>query len=330
MRRIMTRTVTMTVAAAAVSAFTLAACGGGGGGGSSIVYSGLTTPAAITSDNALALAGTAYDSGNSGGSLAFVGTAADRTTGSEIGAARAVNVAHVLVAAVRSARFGPSSETTVAAGATTSGSLPAGTCGGSATYSGTADESTGEFHATFRFTAWCNEGVTVSGTLNADGLVDVSTQDLASLEFSFSVLTIDDGTNTFQGRGTISVTFGASDVLTIDMDFGSGDGTIYRASNLIIESSLNGSDETVTVTGRVFHPLHGYVDVTTPQALVVVSGDDYPSSGELVVTGAGGSRARITAVSATTFRLDVDEDGNGSYETMVGTFEWGTRDPVVG
>jgi hypothetical protein len=329
MRRIVTRTVTMTMAAAAVSALTLAACGGNGGGGSSIVYSGVTTPAAVTSDNALALASAAYDGGNSGGSLAFVGVAAGRT-GSDIGTVQAVNVSHVLIDAVRSAQLRPSSETAVAAGATTSGSLPEGTCGGSATYSGTANQSTGEFHATFRFNAWCNDGVTVAGTLTANGHVDVNTQDLASLEFSFSVLTVSDGTDTFRGRGTISATFGTSDVLTIDMDFAAGDGTIYRASNLTVEATPAASGENVTITGRVFHPLHGYVDVTTPQPLVVVTGEDHPSSGEFVVTGANNSSARLTALSATTFQIDVDADGDGTYETTVGTFTWGTLEPAVG
>ncbi len=326
MRRIVSRSVTMTMAAAAVSALTLAACGGSGGG-SSIEYSGVTTPAAVTSGNALALAGAAYDGGNSGGSLAFVGVASGPTNDQGTGTAQAIPVARVLIDAVRTAQLSPSSG--IAAGATTSGSLPAGTCGGSATYSGTANESTGEVHATFRFNAWCNDGVTVSGTLTADGQIDLNTQELASLEFSFSVLTVSDGTDTFQGRGTISATFGASDVLTIDMDFASGDGTIYRASNLTVEATPAAGSENVTITGRVFHPLHGYVDVTTPQPLVVVTGEDYPSSGEFVVTGATNSSARLTALSATTFQLDVDEDGDGTYETTVGTFIWGTLDPAV-
>lgn len=325
---ITTKTGTMTMAAATVVALTIAGCGGGGGGGSSIVYSGVTTPAAVTSDNALALAGTAYDGGNSGGSLAFVGVAAGLTTGSDTGAPQAVHVSRMLIDAVRSAHLTSLSETAVATGAATSGALDDGTCGGSATYSGTANESTGAFHATFRFNAWCNDGVTVSGTLTADGQVDVNTQDLASLEFAFSVLTISDGTNTFRGRGTISVTFGASDVVSIDMDFGSGDGTIYRVSNLTVESMPAVNSESITITGRVFHPLYGYVDVTTSQPLVVATGDDYPSSGEFVVTGADSS-ARLTALSAATFQVDVDEDGDGFYETMVGTFEWGTRDPVT-
>jgi hypothetical protein len=281
----------------------------------------------VTADNALELAGSAYDGGKSGGSMAFVGVASESADPEGAGIL-AVSVSRLLVDAVKTAHLGPSPETATAIGATTSGSLPA-TCGGSATYSGTVNESSGEFHATFRFNAWCNEGVTVSGTLNADGHVDVDTEELATLEFSFSVLTISDGTNTFQGHGTIAIAFGESDVLSIDMDYSVGDGTIFRASNLTVVNTPDLGNENVTITGRVYHPLHGYVDVTTTQPLVVTSQDDYPSSGELVVTGAGNSHGRITAVSATTFQVDVDEDGDGIYETAIGTFEWGTKEPVV-
>jgi hypothetical protein len=310
-------------------ALTLAGCGGDGGGGSSIVYSGLTTPAAVTSDNALALSGTAYDGGDSVGSLTLIGIAPGGTDGSESGTAQAVRISSVLVDAVRSAHLGRSSGPAVATGATTSGSLGDGNCGGTATFSGTADETTGVLHATFRFNAWCNDGVTVSGTLIADGQVDTNTQELTSLEFSFSTMTVFDAANTFQARGTIAATFGVSDVLTIDMDYSAGDGTIFRASDLTVVTTPDLGNENVTITGRVYHPLHGHVDVTTPQPLVVTSEDDYPSSGELVVTGAGNSHGRITALSATTFQIDVDEDGDGFYETAVGTFEWGTRDPVT-
>ncbi|HET8759904.1 MAG TPA: hypothetical protein VFN94_02475 [Nitrospiria bacterium] len=120
-----------------------------------------------------------------------------------------------------------------------------------------------------------------------------------------------------------------SDVLTINMDFASGDGAVYRASDLILEVTPTGSGDDVTVTGRVYHPLHGYVDVSTPQPLVTLTGDDYPSSGALVVTGAGNSSARLTALSATTFQIDVDADGDSAYETTVGAFTWGTLEPAV-
>jgi hypothetical protein len=327
MRRITIQTLIKAVAAAAVA---VTACGGNGGEGvPSVMYSGATTPAAVTSGNALALASTAYDGGNSGGALALVGVAGHRTDGSAAGASRALTVSRALTNAARAARLGVPSSPNVAIGAATSGSLPAGNCGGSAAYSGTADQTTGAFHATFRFTAWCNDGVTVSGSVTAAGQVDLNSQQLASLEFSFAVLTVSDGASTFRGRGTISAAFGASDVLTINMDFASGDGTIYRASNLTLEVTATGSGEDVSVVGRVYHPLHGYVDVSTPQPLVTAAGDDYPSSGALVVTGAGNASARLTVLSATTFQIDVDADGDSVYETTVGAFTWGTLEPAV-
>ncbi len=41
----------------------------------------------------------------------------------------------------------------------------------------------------------------------------------------------------------------------------------------------------------------------------------YPASGQALITGANGSKARLTAQSATTVFIEVDADGNGSYET---------------
>jgi hypothetical protein len=134
---------------------------------------------------------------------------------------------------------------------------------------------------------------------------------------------VTDGTDTFRGSGTITASFGTSEILTIDMDFESGDGTIYRASNLSIAVSPTAGGESVIVIGRVFHPVHGYVDVTTPQALVVPTGETFPSSGELLVTGSNDSKARLTALSATEFQIEVDADGDDTYETTLGPLTWG-------
>lgn len=120
----------MKAAAPTILVFTLAACGGNGGGnGSNIVYSGATTPADVTTSNALALASTAYDGGNSGGSLALVGMVENRTDGSMAGASQALTFSRVLTDAVRTANLSASPAPNVVTGATASGSLPAGNCG---------------------------------------------------------------------------------------------------------------------------------------------------------------------------------------------------------
>jgi hypothetical protein len=293
-----------------------------------VTYTGATTPATITDGNATELASTAYQGGNSGGSFALLGVVADSAGGAGGGTARAMAVSRVLQDAVRAARFAPHTSPQVAVGVTrsVSGSLDAGNCGGTASFSGTANDVTGEFHATFNFSGWCNDGVTVAGHVTASGQVDVSTDDpqLVEIEFQFGVLTVSDGTDTFRASGTITASFGATDSLTTNMDYALGDGTTFRVANLAFTRSPTTGGEGVTITGRVYHPIHGYVEVTTPQALVVETGQEFPSSGELVATGANNSKARLTALSTTQFQIDVDVDGDGNYETNLGTFTWGS------
>jgi len=315
--------------AAVVVGLTLAACGGNGGGGQSgVTYSGVTTQATVTDSNAVAIATTAYQGGNSGGALALVGAVVNGVDGSGVGAGgvRALTVSRVLEDAVRTARLGSPSSARVAAGAAVSVSdnLDPGTCGGSASYSGTANDVTGAFNATFTFDGWCNDGVTVSGTVTASGQIDLSgpTPGLVSLEFSFTVLTVSDGADTFSGRGTISATFGTSESLTIDMDLQGSDGKIYRASSLVATVSPTAGGDSVTIEGRFYHPDHGYVDVTTPTPFVVASGDSTPLSGQLVVTGSNGSQARLTVLSSTTFQVEIDADGDGTDESTLGPFNW--------
>jgi hypothetical protein len=82
---------------------------------------------------------------------------------------------------------------------------------------------------------------------------------------------------------------------------------------------------TTTLQGRL-HSIQagGVVDVATPPAapLVMYSADAYPSSGAVQVTGPG-SKLLMTAVSATSVRLDLDADNNGSFEsTSTVSWDW--------
>jgi hypothetical protein len=314
--------------AAVIAGLTLAACNGGGDGQAGVTYSGATTQATVTGSNAVAITTTAYQGGNASGSLALVGAAVNAADGSGAGAGggRALTVSRVLEHAVRTARLGSPPPARVAAGATVtvSDNLDPGTCGGSASYSGTANDVTGAFSATFTFSGWCNDGVTVSGTVTASGQVDLSgqTPELVTLDFSFTVLTVSEGDDTFSGSGTISLDLGTTDSLTVDMDFQSSDGKVYRASNFVLTVLETGGDDSLTVEGRLYHPDHGYVDVTTPVPFVVASGDSTPSSGQLVVTGSNDCRARLTVLSSAMFQVEIDVDGDGTYESTLGPFNW--------
>lgn len=307
-----------------------AACGDSGGGGSSgVTYTGATTAAAVTSGNAVAIASTTYQGGNSSGSLTLVGAAVSPAgqSGGELSPVPAVAISRVLTDAVRAAHLGSTSSSPAIVGASVSVSdtLPPGNCGGTASYSGTANDATGAIDATFRFNGWCNDGVTISGSVTVSGQVDVSgsTPVLVSLTFSFTVLTVSDGTDTFTGTGTISLDFGTTpESLTVDMDFRDANGAVYRVSNFVVTVTPTGSGEDVSLSGRFYHPDYGYVDVVTTTAFSVATGDTFPSSGQLVVTGAANSKARLTALSSTQFQVEVDADGDDVYETTIGPVDW--------
>lgn len=59
------------------------------------------------------------------------------------------------------------------------------------------------------------------------------------------------------------------------------------------------------------------VDIATPTPFVRAGTQAYPSSGQLLITGASGSKIRLSATSATQIRIELDADANGSYETSI-------------
>jgi hypothetical protein len=59
------------------------------------------------------------------------------------------------------------------------------------------------------------------------------------------------------------------------------------------------------------------VTVATPTPLFAYDVDAYPRSGQMIATGASNSRVRLTALSATTVRIELDANGDGSYESSV-------------
>lgn len=63
------------------------------------------------------------------------------------------------------------------------------------------------------------------------------------------------------------------------------------------------------------------ITVTNSQPFVVAAGARYPSQGQAIVAGAQGGTVRVTVIDATGVRLELDADGDGSYE-LVTTRPW--------
>jgi hypothetical protein len=59
------------------------------------------------------------------------------------------------------------------------------------------------------------------------------------------------------------------------------------------------------------------VVLSTLQPMVSVGEDEYPSSGQILATGATGSKMRMTAQNATTVLIELDANGDDNYESSV-------------
>jgi hypothetical protein len=60
---------------------------------------------------------------------------------------------------------------------------------------------------------------------------------------------------------------------------------------------------------------------TTPTPLVARNSDTYPSSGVMIITGASNSKLRLTATSNSRVHLELDVNGDGTYE-HAGNVNW--------
>lgn len=73
--------------------------------------------------------------------------------------------------------------------------------------------------------------------------------------------------------------------------------------------SLDGAFSSTSIGGRV--------TVATLAVFTQLGTDLYPSSGQLLITGANNSRVRATALNNTQVRLELDANGDGTFESTV-------------
>jgi hypothetical protein len=108
-------------------------------------------------------------------------------------------------------------------------------------------------------------------------------------------------------------------------------GKVYSFVNCIMDAwdgdDTGGEHTYATLTGRFFDPDHGYVDLTTPDPIKIYWDDKFPSAGILEADGANGTaggstKARLTAISDTSCRVDADTNGDDTFDYSSGTMSW--------
>jgi hypothetical protein len=90
-------------------------------------------------------------------------------------------------------------------------------------------------------------------------------------------------------------------------------GHMRKAENFVSVSLPLGAE---TVTGRVYHSAHGFVDAATLAPLRFTAIDqEFPEEGYLLLSGSENRRIRVMANSVTMVTLEVDANGDGAFET---------------
>ena len=306
-------------------AFAFAGCSGGGGGGNSgggasgLTYSGVTTPAQVDESNAEEITGGAFATGLIGDGM--VGLSVDQQIESyHIRDFRSVKVPIILSDSLNLVDFTSPSSGGIQAATQTQSDIIAGSCGGTMSYSVSVDDQQGTFSGSFTFSDYCNDGTVINGAARFDGQMDVNSGEFIEATFSFDNLSGGD----LSLDGEIQIDFAATpNVITINA-YGQDpvSGAVFWIKNYGITIDEFAGYVEIEMVGTFYHPDFGYVTLATPEPLVLHDGDEWPESGTITVTGANNSKAKLTTIDHLTCTVEVDRDGDGTYEWNSGVLNW--------
>ena len=301
--------------------YTYGGCSGGGGGDESdgITYSGLTSSAQISETNAEDIAAGAFSTGLIGDSMAGL-SLEQASTDYFIREFRTVKVPLILTDSLYQIDFAKAWIGGLQAAVHTERDTINGNCGGSMSYSVTVDDAKGTFNGSFNFSGYCSDGTTINGRARFNGRINTATNEFIRARFSFDNLS----GGGFTLDGDLEIDFTVSPNLITFNAYGqdtiSGKTYWIRDYSILIDE-YTGFVE-IEMAGRFYHPDYGYVTLSTTVPFVLHDGDDWPTSGALIVTGENNSKAKLSAIDNLHCTIEADVDGDDAYEWDSGLKAW--------
>ncbi|CAB1064202.1 hypothetical protein D1BOALGB6SA_8993 [Olavius sp. associated proteobacterium Delta 1] len=293
--------------------------GGGNGGDDGIAYSGLTSQAEISDQNAEDISGGSFGAGLIGDGM--MGFSLDQSSNEKfVRKFRTVKVPEILSDSLHLIDFtNPPAGVGQAALETVSETID-GNCGGSMSYSVSADNVIGTFSGRFTFSQYCNDGTTINGRASFEGRINLDTEEFVEAYLSFDNLS--GGGLTLDGD--IEFDFASSPNMISFNAYAQdpGTGKVYWIRDYSIAIGEYVGLVQIEMSGMFYHPDYGYVNLSTTAPFILHDGDEWPTSGTLVVTGVNNSKAKITAIDNANCAVEADFDGDDSYEWDSGTIIW--------
>jgi hypothetical protein len=292
--------------------------GGGAVGATPISYTGLTAQASISATNAADM--------TTGAVLgASVGAAVVASTDSENSAKPVVSHFYVIDLPDLFRRSAESVNwqhaITIAATRTESDTI-AGECGGNLNYTITVEDITGVFTGIFTYSQFCESGITIDGTVDIDGSIDLVTNEFLIINFNFDNISSDE----FVISGIISLndTDAISSIITMDFLFKDiASNKVYWVNDYSLTiTDINAADTEVTITGVFYDPDYGFVDVSTAIPFIFISADEWPSTGIMLCEGNGNTKAMLNAIDNQSYRVEADTNGDNVNDYDSGVLLW--------
>ena len=297
-------------------------CGGGGGGSSTLSFTGNTDPAVITQNNAAPLVASVFLGSSASGTITVQGISA---VGSSEGVPVGTNLPRVtryLAGAVLQIMGSDKGAPISIASIPIDETEPCGS--GSMRLHGTLND---DFTGTVAFDFdRCRDGdvaIDGAGTLRIDSF-DMNRSAIIDGTMTFSLLTFSAPGSDFSMSGSMRLqsTFATdTETLTSNLVIKDNDSSaMWETQNFVIRTRYDSifmpSNYSESWSGRFYDSVLGYVDIATNQPMFFSNiFIEYPDGGgELVLNGAGDTSIRVSMLSGTQVMLELDLDGDSSYE----------------
>jgi uncharacterized repeat protein (TIGR01451 family) len=308
----------LTAIAAGILCAGLTGCSGGGGGGGGsggsvgggdtpLTYNGVNTAANLSTTNAGSITANVVGSGDVSQAVSLAGVAPESGT---------VDVGRVVQRSVRALTKPRNGKLTSAIPFDDNFDCDSG----SAHVFGTLnDNGTGTLQVQYNACRTGDVTASGSGSVRVDAF-DFQLDIPSDFTVSFIRLTLD-GSVVGEVSGSVQTRLDRATTISITTTenlvarFSSG--TMTKSENLTYVDVFGvGINE--TVSGRVFHSAHGFVDINTTVPFHFDNfSQEFPSTGQLVLTGANRAAIRLTALSTKLLSLGLDLNGDGVLDRTV-------------
>ncbi|GFO60610.1 hypothetical protein GMST_29350 [Geomonas silvestris] len=186
--------------------------------------------------------------------------------------------------------------------------------GGTASHTLQVNDSNGTFYGTVNYTGFTLQGTTTNGSCDLLGSFDPSRQTLNSLTLSFKSLSLTTSNASYELTGNVGWTYtyaSSSDSISMNMVLkDASDGKTYWFKDYQIATVYGSQSLSQTVSGRYYDHDNGYLEISTPAALVAKYDNLWPSEGTFRCAAANNNWVQL-GFQSTTYRIDAETNGDG-------------------